>query len=51
MEGFFSLFFFFFLFSFLFFVSCSMGGRFVVVVVWVVGFVVKVGIVKVVCIY
>ena len=30
--------------SFLFFfVSCGMGGRFVVVVVWVVGFVVTVG--------
>ena len=26
-----------------FFVSCGMGGRFVVVVVWVVGFVVTVG--------
>ena len=29
--------------SFFFFVSCGMGGRFVVVVVWVVGFVVTVG--------
>ena len=28
---------------FFFFVSCGMGGRFVVVVVWVVGFVVTVG--------
>ena len=31
-----------------FFVSCGMGGRFVVVVVWVVGFVVNVGIMVVV---
>ena len=29
--------------SFFFLVSCGMGGRFVVVVVWVVGFVVTVG--------
>ena len=36
---------------FFFFFSCGMRGRFVVVVLWVVGFVVNVGIVKVVGIY